>query len=140
MTSYLWQFKCCSHLPCKFPVVIMARDLLQFSSPGQHVYLFSMPWYPFHIFHGGRFGIIGHQNLWEAILHSCASQKHLLPTQELLQLGHSNSSSPPFTLNKSESSHIAPSVPQVSRGIWWALSTLESLSGLLSDGERVSPQ
>ena len=32
--------------------------------------------------------------------------------------GHSSSSSPPSTLSQSESSHIVPSIPQVSWGIW----------------------
>ena len=36
---------------------------------------------PFHIFHGREFRVIGHQSLQEAILHSCASEEHLLPTQ-----------------------------------------------------------
>ena len=46
-----------------------------------------------------------------------------------------NSSSPPSTLDQSELSHIMPSVPQVSWGIWWALSTPASLSRLSSEDE-----
>ena len=53
---------------------------------------------------------------------------------------HSNSCSPPSILELSKTSCIMPSIPQVSQGIRWVLSTLASLSGLSSEDEGASPQ
>ena len=86
-TSSLWHFKWCTYFLHEFPGVIMAQDLLQFLPPDQCVYLSSVSLYPFHILYGRRSGVIECQSLWDGILHSCNGQKHILPTQELLEVG-----------------------------------------------------
>ena len=96
----------------------VAQTLLQLLPSDWYVYLSSVPPYPLHILHEGRFWVIRCWGSCVAILCSCTGWKYLLPTQELLEVGlqwwgHSNSSSPPSSLKPFRIHHV--SCPQFPR-------------------------
>ena len=80
MTSYLRESKWCSHFLCKLPMVVLARNFSQFLSPDWLIHLPSLPWYPLSLFHGGGLWVMGCHSSWEAVIHFCTHQGHLLPT------------------------------------------------------------
>ena len=85
--SCLWHLKWCPYFSCKFLLVVMARDLLQFPPPDCNFYLVSALLYTVCLVHGGRFQIIGCQCSWEAVSCFCASWKWFLLTQGFLKVG-----------------------------------------------------
>ena len=100
----------------------MARDLSQLLSPGQHVHLSSMPWYPFCIFHGGGFRVIG---CWRFV-RGCPPllcPPLLWPWPIRIVLHHSLSS-PGWPGHLVGSVHPGISFWAVVRG-WWGLSLVK---------------